>query len=85
MHKLFKLLKKVFNWRRLNRGFTLIELLVAVVISTIVMGMAGFGIVTILTMDNRAEASIERQVDLNRAFDFLTEKRGASPQLQMWG
>ena len=68
-NKLFKLLKKVANWQRLNRGFTLIELLVAMTISTIILGIAGFGIVTILTMNNRAEASIERQVDLNRAFD----------------
>lgn len=73
-NKLFKLLKKVANWQRLNRGFTLIELLVAMTISTIIIGIAGFGIVTILTMDNRAEASIERQVDLNRAFDFLTNE-----------
>ncbi len=71
---LFKFFKKVFNWQRIDRGFTLIELLVAVVISTIVIGIAGFGIVTILTMDSRAEASIERQVDLNRAFDFLTNE-----------
>ena len=71
---LFKLLEKVFNWQRIDRGFTLIELLIAIVISTIVIGIAGFGIVTILTMDNRAEASIERQVDLNRAFDFLTNE-----------
>ncbi len=72
--KLFKFLKKVFNWQRLNQGFTLIELLIAVVISTIVIVIAGFGIATILTIDNRAEASIERQVDLNRAFDFLTNE-----------
>ncbi len=70
----FKFFKKVFNWQKLNRGFTLIELLIAVVISTIVIAIAGFGIVAILTMDNRAEASIERQVDLNRAFDFLTNE-----------
>ncbi len=73
-NKLFKLLKKVFNWQRFNQGFTLIELLVAVVISTIVIGIAGFGVMTMLTMDNKAEASIERQVDLNRAFDFLTNE-----------
>lgn len=72
--KLFKFFKQVFNWQRLNRGFTLIELLVAVVISTIVIVLAGFGIATILTIDNKAEASIERQVDLNRAFDFLTNE-----------
>ncbi len=73
-NKLFKFLKKMTNWQKSNRGFTLIELLVALVISTIVIGIAGFGMVAILTMDNRAEASIERQVDLNRAFDFLTNE-----------
>jgi prepilin-type N-terminal cleavage/methylation domain-containing protein len=73
-NKLFKFFKILFNWQRPNQGFTLAELLVAIVISTIVMGIAGFGIVTILTMDNKAEASIERQVDLNRAFDFLTNE-----------
>lgn len=73
-NKLFKLLKKVANWQKRDRGFSLIELLVAMTISTIIIGIAGFGIVTILTMNNRAEASIERQVDLNRAFDFLTNE-----------
>lgn len=71
--QLFKL-GRVFNNQKNNRGFTLVELLVALVISTIVIGIAGFGITTILTMDNKAEASIERQVDLNRAFDFLTNE-----------
>lgn len=73
-NKLFKLLKKVAIWQKRDRGFTLIELLVAIIISTIIIGIAGFGMATILTMDNRAEASIERQVDLNRAFDFLTNE-----------
>lgn len=73
-NKLFKLLKKVAKWQKRNQGFTLVELLVAMIISTIIIGIAGFGIATILTMDSRAEASIERQVDLNRAFDFLTNE-----------
>ena len=72
--KLLKFFKKVFNWRKPSGGFTLIELLIAIVISTIVISIAGFGIAAILTIDNRAEASIERQVDLNRAFDFLTNE-----------
>lgn len=70
----FRFLKRIITGKIFNRGFTLIELLVAVVISTIVISVAGFGIVTILTMNDRAEASIERQVDLNRAFDFLTNE-----------
>lgn len=73
-NKLLKFFKIILNWQKPNRGFTLAELLVAIVISTIVIGIAGFGMATILTMDNRAEASIERQVDLNRAFDFLTNE-----------
>ncbi|WP_009631637.1 PulJ/GspJ family protein [Synechocystis sp. PCC 7509] len=72
--KIFTFFKSLLNWQKINQGFTLIELLVAVVISTIVISIAGFGITTILTMDNRAEATIERQVDLNRAFDFLTNE-----------
>jgi len=57
---------------QLSRGFTLVELLIAISISTMVIVIAGFALITITDVDNKAEAKIERQIDLNRAFDFMS-------------
>ncbi len=55
-------------------GFTLIELLVAMAISTIVIGVAGFGLITILDRNNKAEAETLRRTNLNRALDFIADE-----------
>jgi len=54
-------------------GFTLIELLVAMTSSTIVLGVAVFGLVTILDKNNKAEVETLRRTNLNRALDFIAD------------
>lgn len=56
-----------------SSGFTLIELLVAMAISTIVISIAGFGLVTLLDSNNKAEAETLRRTNLNRALDFIAD------------
>jgi len=64
---------KTLGIQKTSAGFTLIELLVAMAISTIVIGVAGFGLVTILDKNNKAEAETLRRTNLNRALDFIAD------------
>lgn len=74
MKKYFARIYHRFHISQHSRGFTLVELLIAVLISTMVIIIAGFALVTITSFDNKAEARTERQIDLNRAFDFMTHE-----------
>lgn len=74
MKKYFAQIYRRFHTSKPSRGFTLVELLIAVLISTMVIVIAGFALVTITSFDNTAEARTERQIDLNRAFDFMTHE-----------
>ena len=65
---------KIFKSRSLNAGFTLVELLVAASITTIVVAIAGSGVVTMLQINNKAESENLRRVELNRALDFMNEE-----------
>lgn len=65
---------KIVGTQKPSAGFTLVELLVAALISIIVISIAGFGIVTILAINKKAEARTERRIDLSRAFDFITNE-----------
>lgn len=57
-----------------SAGFTLIELLVAASITTIVVALAGSGVVAMLQSSNKAESENLRRVELNRALDFINEE-----------
>lgn len=54
-----------------STGFTLPELLVAGVISLGVITLGGFGLVSILSSSQVANAQNERRVELNRSLDFI--------------
>lgn len=56
-----------------SAGFTLVELLVAIAITSLVIASAGFGLVSILQANKRAEAQTERRMDLNRALDYIAD------------
>lgn len=72
MKSYFTRLYRRFRISKFSRGFTLVELLIAISISTMVIVIAGFALVTITSVDNKAAAKLERQIDLNRAFDFMS-------------
>ena len=76
MKRLFKLLKKPKS----SAGFTLIELLVAMAITTIVVGLSGWGVVAITQKGQEQKAETDRRVELNRALDFIADEvRQAKP------
>lgn len=56
-----------------EQGFTIIELLIAIVISAIVIGAAGFGLVALLRANRTAEAQSVRRIELNRALDYIAD------------
>lgn len=53
---------------------TLVELLVALIISTIVVILAGSAIAMVTSFNQEAQAKIERLIDLSRAFDFMSQE-----------
>lgn len=65
---------KIINTRRASAGFTLIELLVAMSITTIVVTIAGSGLIAIMQNNNKAEAETLRRIELNRALDFIMDE-----------
>ncbi|WP_299412090.1 prepilin-type N-terminal cleavage/methylation domain-containing protein [Acaryochloris sp. IP29b_bin.148] len=54
-------------------GFTLTELLVASLILSVVITLAGFGLVRVLKANEQNTVEAERQSELNRALDFMTD------------
>lgn len=80
MKNLLIKLSKVAKTQNPSSGFTLIELLVAASITTIVVGLTGFGVVAITSKNKEAKAESERRVELNRALDFIADEvRQAKP------
>jgi prepilin-type N-terminal cleavage/methylation domain-containing protein len=70
---------KLFQPNTTTKGFTLPELLVAAAISLGVVTIGGFGLVSILTSSQVANAQNERRIELNRSLDFIsTEVRHAA-------
>jgi competence protein ComGC len=58
--------------RQSTLGLTLVELIVALLISSILLIVAGSALINILTVNEKASAKIERRIDLSRAFDFIS-------------
>lgn len=65
---------KNFNNRKASAGFTLIELLVAASITSIVVTIAGTGLVYMISADQEAKSQNDRRVELNRALDFIADE-----------
>lgn len=74
-----KILKSLSNQKTSN-GFTLIELLVAILITSILITVTGWGVIAITQNDKKAKAETERRIELNRALDFIADEvRQAKP------
>lgn len=67
-------MKSNYKNNQSSAGFTLIELLVAASITTIVVSLAGSGLVSIMQNNSKAEAETLRRVQLNRALDFMSDE-----------
>jgi prepilin-type N-terminal cleavage/methylation domain-containing protein len=68
------------NKQKKSDGFTLVELLVAILITSIVISITGFGVAAITERSKREKAETERRVELNRTLDFIADEiRQAKP------
>ncbi|WP_299404037.1 prepilin-type N-terminal cleavage/methylation domain-containing protein [Acaryochloris sp. IP29b_bin.148] len=59
---------------KVRNGFTLVELLVAAGITSLVVSIAGFGVIAATRTNQRTEAIAARRHDLSRAFDFISNE-----------
>lgn len=57
-----------------TQGFTLMELMVAASMTLVVVGMAGWALLTIVKSNKIAKATSEMQYDFNRAVEFMVEE-----------
>jgi prepilin-type N-terminal cleavage/methylation domain-containing protein len=64
-----------------STGFTLTELLVASAITSVVLLLAGSGLVTLLTADQAAEQRQNRKQELNRALAFIGDDIRAAQRI----
>jgi prepilin-type N-terminal cleavage/methylation domain-containing protein len=66
---------------RQRRGFTLVELLVALVITGIVISLAGSGLYALMKADRRAQIEITDRLELEQALAFITDEIKMSKQV----
>ena len=57
-----------------NGGVTLVELLVATLLTSLVVSIAGFGVIVATQANKRTESIAARRYDLSRAFDFMSNE-----------
>ncbi len=70
--ELQKLLKK--NKSQLNTGFTITELLVGVIMSTIVVGALGWGVMQVLNITQSQTSKSKIRSESSRAFSFISDE-----------
>ena len=66
--------KKLFHKRNKNSGFTLIELLISSFIGVVVIGAAGFGVMTLLKNSKTNTAQSQKRTEFNRAMEFISDE-----------
>ena len=74
-----KLLKK--NKSKSNSGFTLTELLVGLIMSTIVIAGAGWGLMNILRTTKTETSRVASRNETSRAFNFISDEVKACSML----
>jgi prepilin-type N-terminal cleavage/methylation domain-containing protein len=66
-----------------ERGFTLIELLVALVITGIVIGLAGSGLYALMNANQRSQIETADRLELEQALAFMTDEIRMSQQVMI--
>lgn len=64
-----------------QRGFTLVELLAALVITGLVISLAGSGLYALMKADRRAQIEITDRLELEQALAFMTDEIKMSKQV----
>ncbi len=73
-NKEFLKLLKLLNKNQANSGFTLMELLVGLVMSVVVIGALGFGLVQVLRITQAQTSEENARNEISRALDFIADE-----------
>jgi prepilin-type N-terminal cleavage/methylation domain-containing protein len=65
---------QIFKTQQFSKGFTLTELLVAMSITLVVITLAGSGLVTLMTANQKTDIETQRRTNLNRALDYIADE-----------
>ena len=74
MHTYNQKLKKLFKKTKPNSGFTLTELLVGLIMSILVTGALGFGLIQVMNLSRRGAAQANTRNEANRALEFISDE-----------
>ncbi|MGK7945257.1 MAG: PilW family protein, partial [Microcystaceae cyanobacterium] len=74
-------IKSSSNRFRSSKGFTLMELLIAASLTLIVVGGAGWALVTMLTFNKSDKTTAEVESNYNRALAFIVEELKSSKEI----
>jgi type II secretory pathway pseudopilin PulG len=57
-----------------SAGFTLMELLIGAAIATVIIGVAGYGLLQIMRSSQKGNIQTERRAEIARAYDFISDE-----------
>ena len=69
-----KNLLKLFKKPQSSAGYTLVELLTAASATVVVIGAAGFGLVSTMEARKTGKTQVERRTEVNRGLDFISDE-----------
>lgn len=78
-----KELQKLLKKNKSNAGFTLTELLVGLIMSTIVIGAAGWGLMQILVTTSTETTRVSARNETSRAFSFVADEVKAAQFMEV--
>ena len=74
---------KLPQFYQIAGGFTLTELLLAMVMTSMIVTLAGGGLFAIMRANNKAEDETLRRIELNRAIDFISDEVRMSKSINL--
>ncbi|MBD1913662.1 MULTISPECIES: prepilin-type N-terminal cleavage/methylation domain-containing protein [unclassified Leptolyngbya] len=69
-----KRLLRFLHYSPTTAGFTIVELIIAMVVTSIMITLAGYGLTTMLRANQQSGSEISRRANLNRALDFMADE-----------
>ncbi|NCJ05488.1 prepilin-type N-terminal cleavage/methylation domain-containing protein [Synechococcales cyanobacterium C] len=79
-------LRRFSRGRRVSsQGFTLVELLVTSILICVITTLAWTGLLAVMDMSHAAQAKTARQMELNKALDFMTNEIRMAQQINATG
>ncbi|MGK7931842.1 MAG: type II secretion system protein J [Microcystaceae cyanobacterium] len=68
--------------KSLIKGFTLVELLIAASLTSVVISVAGYALLNMITLNTKARADSTLAYDVNRSIEFISEEIKTAYEIQ---